>query len=141
MVIAGFLLAAPARAQRVVCSKAMNARTCDLLADPVERQLKQLAASADWQWVILSEKDWGRATRMFRNADKTTIAFTVLKLRITFLNEEFLQRNRPWPVLDVLAHELGHIRCTCGSEHEAERIGNQLLTAHNVAPKDRPALP
>jgi len=107
----------------------MKARSCELLAEPVERQLKMLDAPGDWQWVVLDEKDWRQATGRFHVAEQSANAFTVLQLRITFLSEEYLQRNRPLPVLDVLAHELGHIRCVCGSEREARRLGAEMLVA------------
>lgn len=123
--------AAPAQAQRVICSKTMRAKTCDILAVPIEQELKRLDAPADWTWVILDEADWRQAKRMFRT-ERASIAFTVLKLRLSFLNEEYLQRARPRLPTDVLAHEIGHVFCACANERKADRAAETLLARMNL---------
>jgi hypothetical protein len=132
----GGLLAAPANAQRVVCSKAMHASTCNQLAVPVERELRLLHARADWNWVILDNQDWRTATRMFHTEGLTNKAFTVLGQRTTFLRGEFLEQRRPRPMLDVLAHEMAHAQCDCRSEARANQISQTLM-----ASMDRKAMP
>ncbi|MBI4461561.1 MAG: hypothetical protein HY653_01520 [Acidobacteria bacterium] len=89
--------------------------------------MKQLNAPADWTYVILDGKDWRRASQMFKTEKNTTAAFTVLELRTTFLNAEYVQQRLPRPCLDVLAHELGHITCNCGSEMRARKVADELL--------------
>lgn len=117
----------PATAQTVLCSKTMNPKSCDLLAEPAEAVLRMLEAPADWTWVILDGKDWRKACKQFKTKKKTTAAFTVLELRTTFLNKEYLQRLRPLLPKEVLAHELAHISCNCRSELTARKIGGELL--------------
>jgi hypothetical protein len=127
----GFLLALgsalPASAQSVVCSRTLNVKTCDLLAEPLEAELRMLKAPAEWTWVILDGEDWRRASRMFKTEKITTAAFTVLELRTTFFSADYVQRRRPRPCVDVLAHELGHIACNCGSEMKAEKTADELI--------------
>ncbi len=124
-----WISAAPAQAQRVICTKTMKAKTCDILAVPVEQELKRLDAPTDWTWVILNESDWREAKRMFRT--ESAIAFSVLKLRLSFLNEEYLQQTRPRLPTDVLAHELGHVFCACANERKADRAAEILLARRN----------
>jgi len=129
VVVFGGMLAAPANAQRVVCSKAMRSSTCDMLAAPVELELKLLNARPDWNWVILDNKEWRRAVRTYNVEGRTNKAFTLLELRTTFLCGDFLQEHRPRPTLYILAHEMGHYRCACASEKEANRIAEQMMLA------------
>ncbi len=121
------LSSVPTAAQTVLCSKAMNAESCDRLAKPLEPQLKQLGAPTEWTYVILDGNDWRRATQRFKTEKNTTAAFTVLELRTTFFNADYIQQRLPRPPLDVLAHEVGHIACNCRSEMRAKFVAEQLL--------------
>ena len=127
MLILSGVLAAPAHAQRVVCSQAMRASTCDLLAVPMEKELKLLNAPTDWTWVILDGRDWREASRRFKTEGLTNKAFTVLELRTTFFRGEFLEQHRPRPTIEILAHEMAHIQCTCKNEKKAEGLAAQLV--------------
>jgi hypothetical protein len=120
-----------ASAQSVTCSKSMTAKSCDLLAEPVEAVLKELEAPADWTWVILGGRDWRRATKMFKTEKNTSAAFTVFEIRTTFFSAEYLQRRRPEVPTEVIAHELAHILCNCRSEMKARKLGSTLMARMN----------
>jgi hypothetical protein len=129
-----------AQAQQMICSQTMRASTCDLLAVPIERELRRLDAPTGWNWVILNEADWRQAKRMFRV--ESAIAFIVLKLRLSFLNEEYLQQMRAPVPTDALAHELGHFFCACASERKADRAAEILLARRNPhSGQDTPETP
>jgi hypothetical protein len=120
-----------ASAQSVVCSKTMEAKSCDLLAEPVEAVLKELEAPADWTWVILDGQEWKRAARRFKTEKNTSAAFTVFEVRTTFFSADYLQRRRPQVPTEVIAHELAHILCKCRSEMKAKKLANNLIARLN----------
>jgi hypothetical protein len=130
--------AGPALGQSVVCSKSLSAKSCELLAEPVEAALKELDAPADWTWVILNGKDWRRATRMFKTEKNTTAAFTVFEVRTTFFSADYLQRRRPLVPTEVIAHELAHILCNCRNEMKARKVGSNLMARLNLDSKGGP---
>ncbi len=84
----GALLFVPTRAngQTVVCSRAMPARACEGMVVVVENELRRLGAPSGWNWVVLDDKDWRRASHKFGNNGQTGTAFTVRDIKTVFLN-------------------------------------------------------
>jgi hypothetical protein len=129
--LVALVVASPAPAQSVACSKSMTAKSCDLLVEPVEAALKKLDAPVDWEWVVLDGRDWKRATKMFKTEKNTSAAFTVFEIRTTFFCADYLQRSRPVVPTEVIAHELAHILCKCRSEMKASKLGSALMARIN----------
>jgi hypothetical protein len=102
--------------------------------------IEQAGFPKDWRVIIAcNEKDWER----IRNGAKLTpyhskMAFTSLKKRTTVVNVAVFDPvySTGYSPVTVLHHEVGHIRCQCSDEAEADRQGHTHISAeHDPATK------
>lgn len=95
--------------------------------------IQQAGFPKDWRIIIAcNEKDWER----IRDGAKLTpyhskMAFTSLKKRTTAVNAAVFDAvySMGYSPMTVLHHEVGHIRCQCSDEDEADRQGHTHISA------------
>ena len=92
---------------------ALNRAVAEIGKVPFPEGWTIVVACTKMQWVTLQRK---------ADAQDTETAFTNVKGRITVVRGRiFLLDKVDRPVHRVLLHEIGHIRCNCGDEAQAER--------------------
>jgi len=108
---------------------------CDLYYNPSHtvnlRHVIALIQEAGFpkQWLVIiacNDRDWKRiqnGARLSPYHEKT--AFTSLKKKTTVVNLKVFDSaaNMGYLPMNVLHHEVGHIRCQCADEEEAEKQG------------------
>jgi hypothetical protein len=81
----------------------------------------------DWRVIIAcNQKDWERIQHgVTLSPYHARTAFTSLKKRTTAVNLRIFDAvyNGGNPPMSVLHHEVGHIRCQCSNEDEADKQG------------------
>lgn len=95
--------------------------------------IEQAGFPKDWRVIVAcNEKDWERLRNgMNLSAYHSRMAFTSLKKRTTVINVAVFDTvySAGYSPVTVLHHEVGHIRCQCSDEQEADRQGHTHISA------------
>jgi len=79
-----------------------------------------------WSVVILDEAQW----KQWGKTPHSIAAFSVIPGRVTFIRQGYILTHTPDQVVNVLAHEAGHLECNCESEERADELMVQLIDSH-----------
>ena|SRR5690349_17944936 len=79
-----------------------------------------------WNIVILNRSDWAMWHKV--DAHEAICAFSIPNGRITFVDETCLATN-DHDMIQILAHEAGHMACSCASHIEADRLASTFVLA------------
>jgi hypothetical protein len=99
---------------------------CLTAMQSLETELKLIVFPDDWTIGVTCNSVTWEAARHRAGNPPTKTAFTGLKPKLTVINAAVFQELEP-VYRRTLAHELGHIRCSCASEGRAEDEGQHLL--------------
>jgi hypothetical protein len=80
--------------------------------------------TSTWEVIIIPGDEFRDNTRKFKV--NTDTAYTILGLRQTYINEDYLVYGEDSQIRQTLAHEAGHLICQCVSEEKANDIAYQL---------------
>ena len=124
---------ANAQAVHIVLAGAKNTADCAGPLTTLQHELEDLQYPPGWTiYVACNPIVW---TELRTRADNppTDTAFTDLKLRYTVLNGAIFQ-GLPNEYRQTLAHELGHILCSCKDEADAGSRAEALLRPRQPRP-------
>lgn len=82
----------------------------------------------NWKFIAVSEQEWIRVTRQFHSLSET--AFSLTQAHVTYLRESYVLTARPKRLRETLAHEFGHVICSCNDERAANYEAQRLLRIH-----------
>lgn len=124
---------------RIVLDGSKGGKDCATEARQLQEELKSLPYPPGWTLAIMCRQV--RWEQILQQADvhTTHAAFTRIAERLTIFNADIFHQS-PAFYRQVIAHELGHIKCNCASETNAEKIGQQLQRERSavVVPPDQP---
>jgi hypothetical protein len=115
----------PAKPARFTFIGVRRAEDCGPALIALQKELETLEYPQDWTFKIAcTSLIWERVQR---KADHPGAAFAIseLKHKITFFNASVFREARV-VYRRAMSHELGHIRCGCKNEDEAEKWARQL---------------